>query len=1471
MNNRDKINTSFKKIVGLLIYILIIQNISAYTWKPVVVPAGGAIQDVVYSQVSQGLIYLRTDMGGAYRWDNTNSVWIPLTDWLGDWNLYGIESIAPDPKNANVVYAAIGQSYNSTNGYLIVSSDQGSTWTQYPMPVIIAGNDSGNFAGERLAVDPDNTSILYYGSRSGGLWKSTNSGANWSRVTSFPVNGDAGHGLAYVIFDPNSATGSGCNTIYVGVRALNSGNSNIYRSTNAGANWSVISGGPSGMTTCQASLGTDRNLWIVYNNDNSSPTAGQIWKLNTSTLAWSNVTPSNGPPSGAGGYSGICVDRQNSQHVVVSTWCWWGGTDKCFQTTNGGTSWTIIANAQNSWNSGPYPVYDINGANWTRFCSPYNGGAWFIACVKIDPFNSNNAVYTTGGGLWTTKNVLASTQPQGITWTFTDYGIEQTAVLFLCPSYKSGVFFSCLGDISGMRYTNLDSPAPDKYCNPAFGNTNCLDFAENNPNIVVRVGHSGSVASDTAFSSDNGQNWTSGATAPPGYGTPNQMRSCAVAADGSRVIVCPNNGYGNPAYTTNSGASWTTCNGLPSGSDLASDRVNASVFFATNGSNLYRSTDGGANFSVVNSFSGNGAPRTVFGLTGEVWVATGSGLYRFTNNGATVTKISNVNSANSVGFGKAAPGQSHPAVYLTGNVSGIYGFYRCDDGVGTSWVRLNDNNHQYGYGAWCAGDQVVYGRMYVGTNGRGTLYCDSNEATPTNTPYAGTPTFTPTRTRTPTNTPYFSPTITSTIPPYTLIYDGDTTGSRLADGTVGNGSPGTMTEAAVGKSGNGMRLTYTSISGWWQEHSWDKTANVNIGSNLYLVFDVRQDASSPGGVNQFLIRINWTGSSVNVANYLVEGGVIDTTWKTARIPLSDILVAGQTQIDYINFIANWNADYTVDVDNIRLEASAPTSTNTPGASPTFTRTVTITSTRTATPTYTRTLTSTFTRSATATSTPSRTNTGTATRTNSPSATSSPTQTSTSATNTYTRTPTRTGTPTWTRTATGTYTGTATRTNTPSTSTYTGTATNTGSPTYSRTSTPINTLIITNTFTGTATRTNTAVITNTWTGTPTRTVTPTYSRTMTGTVTNTATRTVTSSQVPSFTRTITVTNTQVESATRTLTQTLTYTRTNTLTNTPISTLTRTSTSTPTFSQTATSSQQSTMTSTPTFTQTSTSSQQLTMTWTQTRTATPTYTRTLTNTPTVSASPTWTITQTHSVSPTITQTSTGTPPTSTNTPTVTPSSTVTQTYTWTSTRTGTPTSTGTNTPADTETYTRTATGTLTRTLTLTQTSTLTSTPTYTRTLTPTYTYTFTRTTTPTLTYTRTFTPTYTRTSTPTSTNTPVNTATFTPTITPTAQEIKDVKPCPNPYNPIKEPELRIYFKISQQDIEKIVIRIYTSGYRLIKVVKREGTEAIDAATQGYINIEAKELIMLANSTYYFYIKTEKKGESCRSKINKMVILK
>ena len=42
-----------------------------------------------------------------------------------------------------------------------------------------------------------------------------------------------------------------------------------------------------------------------------------------------------------------------------------------------------------------------------------------------------------------------------------------------------------------------------------------------------------------------------------------------------------------------------------------------------------------------------------------------------------------------------APGQSYHAIYLIGTIDGVTGVYRSDN-VGASWVRINDDQHQYG-------------------------------------------------------------------------------------------------------------------------------------------------------------------------------------------------------------------------------------------------------------------------------------------------------------------------------------------------------------------------------------------------------------------------------------------------------------------------------------------------------------------------------------------------------------------------------------------------------------------------------------------------------------------------------------------------------------------------------------------------------------------------------------------------------
>jgi|DewCreStandDraft_4_1066084.scaffolds.fasta_scaffold19948_2 chitinase len=394
----------------------------------------------------------------------------------------------------------------------------------------------------------------------------------------------------------------------------------------------------------------------------------------------------------------------------------------------------------------------------------------------------------------------------------------------------------------------------------------------------------------------------------------------------------------------------------------------------------------------------------------------------------------------------------------------------------------------------------------------------------------------------------------------------------------------------------------------------------------------------------------------------------------------------------------------------------------------------------------------------------------------------------------------------------TQTRTPTRTNTTIiTSTFTRTQTRTETPTYSRTATPTNTQVITNTFTATPTRTNTQTITNT----------PIFTNTFTGTYTRTSTVTSTSTNSPSPTGTPTGTYTTTRA------NTPTYTRTITVTNIP------------------------TNSATPSFTQTATPSVTLTLT----------LTRTVTNTPSVSSSPTRTITQTHSVSPTITQTSTGTPPSPSNTlipspsytstvsssstPIVTPSRTVTQTYTY--------TSTNTNTPSSSYTPTRTSTRTETQTLTYTRTNTPTNTPTISASLTRTIT----------ISLTKTVTITWTSTSQPINTHTPTSTRTQ---IDNRQLKIENLVLYPNPYNPNNQ-DLKINILITGQ-LKLIKVKIYTSGFRLIKQITYEG----DYAGEETLIIDKRYLNNLANGVCYILIAgINNEGITIHSKPNNLIIFK
>ena len=79
---------------------------------------------------------------------------------------------------------AAGMYTSDGNGRLYISSDRGDHWTHVDLPFPLGGNNPGRAIGERLMVDPNKPSTLFYGSRTAGLWKSTDSGHTWAQVTS---------------------------------------------------------------------------------------------------------------------------------------------------------------------------------------------------------------------------------------------------------------------------------------------------------------------------------------------------------------------------------------------------------------------------------------------------------------------------------------------------------------------------------------------------------------------------------------------------------------------------------------------------------------------------------------------------------------------------------------------------------------------------------------------------------------------------------------------------------------------------------------------------------------------------------------------------------------------------------------------------------------------------------------------------------------------------------------------------------------------------------------------------------------------------------------------------------------------------------------------------------------------------------------------------------------------------------------
>ncbi|MEH1092484.1 cellulose binding domain-containing protein [Micromonospora sp. CPCC 205739] len=792
-----------------------------YHWRNVRIDGGGFVPGIIFNQTEKNLIYARTDIGGAYRWEQASQSWTPLLDWVGParWGYNGVVSMATDPVQTNRVYAAVGMYTNDwdpNNGAILRSSDKGATWQVTELPFKNGGNMPGRGMGERLAVDPNRNSVLYYGAEGGnGLWRSTDFGATWAKVANFPNvgnyradPGDPGgyngqnQGLTWVSFDKSTGTpGTATKTIYVGVADKENP---VYRSTDAGATWERIAGQPTGYLAHKGVVDPVGGHLYIATSDTGGPYdggKGDVWKFSRATGAWTRISPiPSTSTDNYFGYSGLTIDRQRPNTLMVATQVSWWPDAIFFRSTDGGATWTRI------WEFGSYPnrtkryTMDVSSVPWLTFGgnpsppeeTPKLG--WMNESVEIDPFDSNRFLYGTGATIYGSTDLTRWDSGAQFTIKPMVKGLEETAVLDLISPPSGAPLVSALGDIGGFRHTDLAAVPPMMFTQPHFTSTTSLDYAETRPAVMVRAGNFTDADrpgdSHVAFSTDGGANWFQG-TEPSGIDSGGTV---AASADGSRFVWAPGDPGQQVVRSVGFGTSWTAATGIPANAVIESDRVDPNRFYGVAGGRFHVSTDGGASFTATSATglpSGGVKFKAVPGRAGDIWLAGEGGLWRSTDAGASFTRLGGVTTAGNVGFGKAAPGQPYPAVFVIGTVDGRHGVYRSDD-AGGSWVRINDDRHQYGNaGEALTGDPRVHGRVYLGTNGRGILVADRLGGTPSPTPTSPTPAPT---------SPSPTPTPTPTSPP--------SSGCAATYRVTGSWQGGFQGEVVVRNSGT------ASIAGW---------------------------------------------------------------------------------------------------------------------------------------------------------------------------------------------------------------------------------------------------------------------------------------------------------------------------------------------------------------------------------------------------------------------------------------------------------------------------------------------------------------------------------------------------------------------------------------------------------------------------------------------------------------------------------
>ncbi|MGV6860346.1 MAG: VPS10 domain-containing protein [Putridiphycobacter sp.] len=311
---------------------------------------GGRFNILTQHPSDPNTIYAGAANGGIFKTTDGGTNWQPIFD---DLSYLAIGDITFDPNNTNTLYVGTGDKnfggHSHIGNGVYKSTDGGTTWNN-------SGLTETGIVTE-VIVDPSNSNTVYAAtlgntfakSNDRGVYKSTDGGATWNNILFISDSS----GVIDMMMDPSDP-----NVLYAsGYNRLNTFQSHrvygpaakIFKTTDGGNNWTTLGGGLPTTDESRVGLAMDLNqpdtIFAIYVSS-SNLDIKDVYKSTDAGINWTAMNiHSAGVPTDMMGNFGwyfgeVYINPYDVDNIILA------GVDM-YQTLDGGNTWS--QNVPNWW------------------------------------------------------------------------------------------------------------------------------------------------------------------------------------------------------------------------------------------------------------------------------------------------------------------------------------------------------------------------------------------------------------------------------------------------------------------------------------------------------------------------------------------------------------------------------------------------------------------------------------------------------------------------------------------------------------------------------------------------------------------------------------------------------------------------------------------------------------------------------------------------------------------------------------------------------------------------------------------------------------------------------------------------------------------------------------------------------------------------------------------------------------------